>query len=119
MSVHYLLDGYNIIKQTPGLNQGSLEAQRNALLAWIEIGQPQGSLQNTVTVVFDGKDSRGNQLPDGFYNYTVLANDSDDNPIVAKTYSTGRISSVRLENGSPVFQMGNRDLGVSDIQRIF
>ena len=56
MSLHYLLDGYNIIKQTPGLNHGTLEAQRNALLRWIDIGQPQGSSQNTVTVVFDGQE---------------------------------------------------------------
>ena len=56
MSQHYLLDGYNIIKQTPGLNQGTLEAQRQALLNWIDIGRPQGSSQNTVTVIFDGKD---------------------------------------------------------------
>ena len=56
MSQHYLLDGYNIIKQTSALNRGTLEAQRQALLNWIVACSPQGSLQNPVTVIFDGKD---------------------------------------------------------------
>jgi predicted RNA-binding protein with PIN domain len=56
MSQHYLLDGYNIIKQTSSLNQGTLESQRLALVRWIEITSPQGSAHNSVMVVFDGKE---------------------------------------------------------------
>ncbi|MEI7998449.1 MAG: NYN domain-containing protein [Candidatus Omnitrophota bacterium] len=55
MSLHFLLDGYNIIKQTSSLSQGTLESQRQALLNWINITSPQGSIQNDVTIVFDGK----------------------------------------------------------------
>ena len=55
MSLHFLLDGYNIIKQTPSLNHGTLEGQRLALIQWIKIHQPQGSLRNMTTIVFDGK----------------------------------------------------------------
>ena len=56
MSLHYLLDGYNIIKQTPSLNRGTLENQRLALINWIQICRPQGSVNNSVTIIFDGKD---------------------------------------------------------------
>lgn len=56
MSQQYLLDGYNIIKQTPALNRGTLERQRDALIAWINSSSPQGSRHNSVTVVFDGKE---------------------------------------------------------------
>lgn len=71
------------------------------------------------TLTYDGQDKSGQPLPGGYYNYTVVAMDHDDNPITANTYSTGRISSVRLSNGSPVFQMGNRDMGMEEIERIF
>ena len=57
MSLHYLLDGYNIINQVPRLSGGTLEEGRRRLLAWLNIDRPQGSARNAVTVVFDG-DSR-------------------------------------------------------------
>ena len=56
MSLHFLLDGYNIIKQTPDLNRGTLENQRLALIRWISQSSPQGSAQNSVMIVFDGKE---------------------------------------------------------------
>jgi predicted RNA-binding protein with PIN domain len=56
MSLHFLLDGYNIIKQTSDLNRGTLEQQREALLNWINVHRPQGSDKNGVTVIFDGKE---------------------------------------------------------------
>ena len=55
MSLHYILDGYNIIHQISGLNTGSLEEQRHKLIRHIENNQPQGSRNNQVTVVFDGR----------------------------------------------------------------
>lgn len=55
MSLRYYLDGYNIIHQIEALAYGSLEDQRHNLIKHIEINRPQGSLQNEVTVVFDGR----------------------------------------------------------------
>ena len=55
MSLHYLLDGYNIIKKTPSLADKKLEDGRRALIGFIENQRPQGSLNNRVTVVFDGQ----------------------------------------------------------------
>ena len=61
MSLHYLLDGYNILHQMPLDVQGSLEHQgalqdqRGQLIQWLEVHRPQGSVKNAVTIVFDGK----------------------------------------------------------------
>ena len=55
MSLHYLLDGYNIIKKTPSLASKKLEEGRQGLISLIENRQPQGSMKNTVTIVFDGQ----------------------------------------------------------------
>ena len=55
MSLHFLLDGYNIIKQIPELAPKKLEEGRLSLVRLIETHQPQGSLHNNVTIVFDGQ----------------------------------------------------------------
>ncbi|MFH1655847.1 MAG: NYN domain-containing protein [Candidatus Omnitrophota bacterium] len=56
MSLHYVLDGYNIIKQLPSQSKKKLKFSRNALIQFIEENRPQGSNKNKVTVVFDGKE---------------------------------------------------------------
>ncbi len=54
MSLHYLLDGYNILKQMAVFRDLPLEDGRRGLLKWIGEARPQGSVNNQVTVVFDG-----------------------------------------------------------------
>ena len=54
MSLHFVIDGYNLIKQTPGLNKSSLEGSRASLIQFIKVSRPQGSQNNRVTIVFDG-----------------------------------------------------------------
>lgn len=60
MSQHFIIDGYNIIKNNPRLNNAKLKDSREALLRFIKDSRPCGSPKNTVTVVFDGR-------PDVFY----------------------------------------------------
>ena len=43
MSLHYLLDGYNIVKQVIYLMKPKLKDSREALFRFIEVQQPQGS----------------------------------------------------------------------------
>ena len=54
MSIKYLLDGYNLLPRMPGSNLAKLEDQRWHLVRFIERCRPQGSLRNSVTIVFDG-----------------------------------------------------------------
>ena len=58
MSLHFIIDGYNLIKQAPVLNKDNLEDSRLALIKFLNIHRPQGSSNNRVTVVFDG--NKGN-----------------------------------------------------------
>ena len=55
MSLHFIIDGYNLIKQTGILNKPNLEDSRSALIKLLKIHRPQGSSNNRVTIVFDGK----------------------------------------------------------------
>ncbi|MBI4846299.1 MAG: NYN domain-containing protein [Candidatus Omnitrophica bacterium] len=55
MSLHYIIDGYNVIKQVDFLTGQKLRAGRDSLMHFIEKHQLHGSKKNEVTVVFDGK----------------------------------------------------------------
>lgn len=55
MSLQYLLDGYNIIQQSPVLSERKLKDGREKLVRLIEAHRPQGSCNNSVTIVFDGR----------------------------------------------------------------
>ena len=55
MSLHYIIDGYNIIKQVSFLTGKKLRAGREGLVWFIETYRPQGKICNEVTIVFDGK----------------------------------------------------------------
>ncbi len=55
MSLHFILDGYNLVKQDAHLAVLKLEAGRMGLLRQIEERELQGSQSNPVTVVFDGQ----------------------------------------------------------------
>jgi predicted RNA-binding protein with PIN domain len=55
MSLHYIIDGYNVIKQVDFLTGKKLRTGREDLVRFIERYRPHGSIRNEVTVVFDGK----------------------------------------------------------------
>jgi predicted RNA-binding protein with PIN domain len=55
MSVQYLLDGYNIIHQLPVLARKDFDEARAAFVRLIEIHRPQGSVKNSINLIFDGK----------------------------------------------------------------
>jgi len=55
MSVHYIIDGYNVVKQVTFLSGKKLRTGREGLVRFIEQYSPQGSKRNEVTIVFDGQ----------------------------------------------------------------
>ncbi|MBU1088222.1 MAG: NYN domain-containing protein [Candidatus Omnitrophica bacterium] len=55
MSIHYIIDGYNVIKQVSFLTGKKLRSGREGLVKFIERYRPQGSSRNAVTLVFDGQ----------------------------------------------------------------
>lgn len=55
MSLNYIIDGYNVVKQVSFLTGKKLRSGREGLVRFIERYRPQGSKRNEVTIVFDGK----------------------------------------------------------------
>jgi predicted RNA-binding protein with PIN domain len=56
MAIHYIIDGYNVIKQVSFLTGRKLQHGREGLVKFIETYKPHGSARNQVTVVFDGQE---------------------------------------------------------------
>lgn len=54
MSLHYILDGYNIIRHPDFISVKKIKDARVGLLRFITDKKPCGSSNNKVTVVFDG-----------------------------------------------------------------
>lgn len=55
MSVHYIIDGYNVVKQIPHLTLKKLRSAREGLIGIIRKYKLTGSSKNEVTIVFDGQ----------------------------------------------------------------
>lgn len=81
MSLHYLLDGYNIIKQIPELAPKKLEDGRQALIRAIEVQQPQGSPHNSVTIIFDGQPGMLGPIQTSLVNVVFSEGESADDKI--------------------------------------
>ncbi|MCG3205581.1 MAG: hypothetical protein KCHDKBKB_02303 [Elusimicrobia bacterium] len=56
MSLHYFIDGYNLIWSAENFGGGKLQDQRECLLRFLERTHPAGSAVNKIIVVFDGKE---------------------------------------------------------------
>lgn len=104
------------LNQIPENTKVRIFDQYNNLVTTLE---PAILSSGTQQIDYDGLDYAGHPLPSGYYTFTIDATDADAKVIPVTTYSTGTISSIRLENGSPVFQLGNNDLRISDIQKVY
>lgn len=54
MSLHYIIDGYNLMKQFTNITGKRISGSREEFIKLLLFFRPFGSLHNQVTVVFDG-----------------------------------------------------------------
>jgi len=81
MSLHFIIDGYNLIKQTNLLKRANLEDSRAALIRFLTIERPQGSRNNKITVVFDGKEGDFCHRPVSYIQVIFAQKQSADDKI--------------------------------------
>lgn len=62
MSLHFILDGYNVIKNSEIFFPHKLKDQRSALIKFIQEKRPCGSINNRITIVFDAKKAKSDFL---------------------------------------------------------
>ena len=81
MALHYIIDGYNVIYQAKRFTGKKLIDSRDGLIKFIEKYKPQGSLNNRVTVVFDGRPGIVNQRVSSLVKVIFSENESADDKI--------------------------------------
>lgn len=117
MALHYILDGYNIIKCVDSMADCSLEQGRNALLRMINCERPQGSSRNSVTVVFDGRDDVWGPQSGGIAKVVFTSGQSADDYIKAVVESlSDRANTVVVSNDKEITcyvrKLGAKIIGV-------
>lgn len=81
MALHYILDGYNIIKSIDALADLALEDGRRELIRLVNTRCPQGSARNEVMIVFDGQPGVWGQPSPGALKVRFTSNGSADDYI--------------------------------------
>lgn len=78
MSVHYVIDGYNLIKQTSLLSSKTLEEGRDGLIQLIKKNNLTGSPRNEVTIVFDGREDVFSPRTEKVFKIIFACESADD-----------------------------------------
>jgi len=111
------VDGYNVVKQAPVLADQPLREGRDTLLRWIDAQRPQGSVNNRVTVVFDGSSEHFGGSWAGTAEVIFTKNESADEHIkamVEKSIVRSNVVVVSDDKGITLYvrSLGARIMGV-------
>lgn len=67
------------------------------------------------TLTWDGRDTDGNRLSSGEYNFNVSARDIVGGPVASETFSRGLVSSVLYEGGVPYVIVNGGRIPAADV----
>jgi flagellar basal-body rod modification protein FlgD len=67
---------------------------------------------------WDGKDSNGNQLPDGKYTLSVAATGSDGSAITTTLASKAIVTAVDMAGSTPMLVLGSMEIPLSDVSLV-
>jgi len=67
---------------------------------------------------WDGLDSSGNKVSDGYYTFTVSANSSENVPVDVTTITSGTVTGVVFKEGKPYLQVGGLEIDPDNLLNI-
>ncbi|MBI5374784.1 MAG: hypothetical protein HZA77_05080 [Candidatus Schekmanbacteria bacterium] len=67
---------------------------------------------------WDGLDSSGNKVNDGYYTFTVSANSSENLPVNVTTITSGTVTGVVFKEGKPYLQVGGLEIDPDNLLNI-
>jgi flagellar basal-body rod modification protein FlgD len=73
----------------------------------------------TNTITWDGRDSQGNRVTEGYYQVDITAYDAEDQAFSPSTFLQGKVEGVVYRNGSAYLQVEGVELPLSDITAIY
>ncbi len=113
MSLHFLIDGYNLVKTSPAFADKPLRDGRAGLIAWLTIARPQGSVNNRVTVVFDGRSDVFFDHPRGEIEVVFTQDTTADERIRMMVEDHPRVKEVVVVSNDKEITLYARALGAS------
>jgi predicted RNA-binding protein with PIN domain len=81
MSLHYLIDGYNLLFALPEMPPGTWQEKRAHLLSLLELRRPHGN--NALTIVFDSRQGLGDKFQQNKFTVIFTAGETADDYISA------------------------------------
>jgi flagellar basal-body rod modification protein FlgD len=130
-AVSYIGKDVEVTGQTTQLKNGNAEFSytlpEDAAAAVIAIYNDEGTQvvretaetsAGTHSFVWNGKDSKGADLPDGNYTIQIAAADADGEQITP-TYSIhGKVTGVGIENGTPLLDLEGLEVPLANVVRV-
>ena len=120
MSLQYIIDGYNVIRHPSFSYSKKIKDERLALVEFIKIRRPCGSLRNKITIVFDGNpDITQGKSKNGFVNIIFTKKETADEwikRIVESEENPKNIAVVSDDKEIRFFvkSLGARSVGVEE-----
>ena len=113
--MHYIVDGYNVIRKTPFLDHEKLKDAREALLRFIDTYHPQGSPTNKITVVFDAQNSNAHFSYKGEVAVVFSRNESADDCITSLVDQSRNARNVRVVSDDRELVLNCRSRGAEAV----
>jgi predicted RNA-binding protein with PIN domain len=86
VSLHYLIDGYNLLYALPEIPRGPWPTKREILIELLLSSKPQGN--NRLTVIFDSREGLGDRLRRGAIEVIFTASETADDWIARRVRET-------------------------------
>ncbi len=95
--------------------QIAIEAPGGGTVRTVDLGAaPAGELE----FIFDGKDDRGLQVPDGPYTARISGRDEAGEPVEVESFVQGTVTGVDMRGEAPVLLLGERRVALGEIGAI-
>jgi flagellar basal-body rod modification protein FlgD len=119
--------GYVLSKESGTVSAGSYQLSKPGRVT-VRIYDAQGTLVRTLEegvkdtskqkVVWDGKNQKGEKLPDGRFAFKISATDENGQSISASSSMVGTVTGISFENGVTYLMLGSEKISLSDIMAI-
>jgi predicted RNA-binding protein with PIN domain len=96
MALHYIIDGYNVLKQLSNITKIKVSTKAEGLVSFLFSYHPQGSKRNKVTIIFDGYGEINSQFREKGINVIYSKKISADDYIISYIKKMGRITNIKM-----------------------
>ena len=87
----------------------------NKLVKTINAGIQKSGANN---LVWDGTTTSSQKLPEGIYTYEIIPTGLDGEAVSVKTFLSGQVEKMQVENGEALLFVSDREVKLSDIYAV-